>query len=66
MTNWEYYFGTPEKAARMTVVDTGVRWVDGDHRLSVVVKTIHCNGDFVVTISDDDYYEWLKEEYNGT
>lgn len=62
MTNYEKYFGTPERAARMTVVDTGVRWVDGDCRLSVVVKTLHCDGKSVVCIVDDDYYDWLKEE----
>lgn len=62
MTNYEKYFGTPERAARMTVVDTGVRWVDGDRKWSVIVKTLHCNGQSVVSIVDDDYYEWLQGE----
>lgn len=62
MTNWEKYFGSPERAARMTVVDTGVRWVGGDNRLSAVVKTLHCNGQSVVSIADDDYLKWLREE----
>ena len=61
MTNWEYYFGTPERAARMEVEFYAIpamvivkreELADNTATLRVVARFY----------SNADYLEWLKAE----
>lgn len=64
MTNWEHYFGTPEKAARMDV-----RFDSWPSRASVY-KVGRCSDQTVsrrVVAKDmtpDEYRAWLDSEYD--
>lgn len=63
MTNYEKYFGTPEKAAQMTVTDTAVKGADDRGFIYLgIVKTLHRDGQSVCVIAMDDYLEWLQAE----
>lgn len=61
MTNWEYYFGTPERAMRMGVEFYAIPAM-------VIVKREERAGDTATLrvvarfYSNDDYLEWLKAE----
>ena len=61
MTNWEYYFGTPEKTAHMDVEFYAIPAM-------VIVKREECAGDTATLrvvarfYSNADYLEWLKAE----
>lgn len=61
MTNWEHYFGTPERAARMDVEFYAIPAM-------VIVKREERAGDTATLrvvarfYSNADYLEWLKAE----
>ena len=63
MTNWEYYFGTREKAALMDVEFYAIPAM-------VIVKREERAGDTATLMvvarfySNADYLEWLKAEYD--
>lgn len=56
MTNWEKYFGTPERAKKMTVR----RYVDAMTLADMV--TLECYGAHVVTIKARYLGAWLERE----
>lgn len=64
MTNWEYYFGTPERAARMEVRATtwplliAVSEVDPHARCAKHSRRV---GEFA---SFEEYAAWLHAEYD--
>ncbi|RDC24042.1 hypothetical protein [Eggerthella lenta] len=61
MTNWEYYFGTPEKTAHMEVEFYAIPAM-------VIVKREECAGNTATLrvvarfYSYEGYLEWLKAE----
>lgn len=63
MTNWEYYFGTPEKTAHMEVEFYAIPAM-------VIVKREECAGNTATLrvvarfYSYEGYLEWLKAEYD--
>lgn len=63
MTNWEHYFGTPERAALMDVEFYAIPAM-------VIVKREERAGDTATLrvvarfYSNADYLEWLKAEYD--
>lgn len=64
MTNWEYYFGTPERAVLMCLEYCFEPMVLAVNRVE------HVNGRPVPMLvtwfnSYEGYLEWLKAEYEG-
>ncbi len=64
MTNWERYFGTPERAARMQVDFNSwpfVIIVSETHRMSECTSSHRLLASFY---EEADYLEWLKAEHD--
>lgn len=64
MTNWEHYFGTPERAALMDVEFHAIL------AMLAVNRVEHINGRPVHVLvawfnSFEEYTAWLKAEYEG-
>lgn len=61
MTNWEYYFGTPERAARMDVefYATPAMVIVKREELAGNTATLRVVARFY---SNEGYLEWLKAE----
>lgn len=56
MTNWERYFGTPERASKTRVTYWGdPERVDVEHKQRTVVACL----------PKRKYLKWLKEEYHA-
>lgn len=64
MTNWEHYFGTPEKAARMDVrFDSWPSRVRVNRVERFSDQTISCR--FVThDMTPEEYRAWLDAEYD--
>lgn len=64
MTNWEHYFGTPEKAARMDVrFDSWPSRVSVDRVVRINDQT--CSRRCTVhDMTPDEYRAWLDAEYD--
>ncbi len=65
MTNWEKYFGTPERAAR-TLVEVQTYPLRVNVMAILEVRDDYAEWDPVAwQLAYDEYARWLKMEYTG-